>query len=117
MANFHTLYEYDSAVGSEDKPNNPLIYRTIETGSYAPNAFGLYDMHGSVLEWSADRYGDYATGSAIDPSGPTSGKYRVLRGGSWGNYGRGCRAAVRRIDDPVRRSLYFGFRVVLAPTR
>ncbi len=118
MANFYTLQEYDSAVGSQSKPNNVWIGRTIEVGSHAPNAFGLYDMHGNVWEWCSDLYGGYPTGVVTDPVGPTSGFIRVLRGGGWNRGGRGCRAAFRSIGIyPDYGFYYVGFRVVLAPGR
>ncbi|MBI3869181.1 MAG: formylglycine-generating enzyme family protein [Verrucomicrobia bacterium] len=117
MANFYTLQEYDSAVGSQSKPGNVPIYRTIEVGSYAPNAFGLYDMHGNVWEWCSDWYGNYPTGVVTDPVGPTSGDGRVIRGGHWGYSGRDCRAARRYDYNPDIRGHSVGFRVVLAPGR
>ena len=115
MANFYTLLEYDSAVGSQQQPNNRWIGRTVETGSYAPNAYGLYDIHGNVWEWCSDRYGDYGNAAAIDPTGPTSGDYRVFRGGGGGYYGGYCRAAFRSIIVPDYRDYGIGFRVVLSP--
>ncbi|MEH1894805.1 MULTISPECIES: SUMF1/EgtB/PvdO family nonheme iron enzyme [unclassified Nostoc] len=88
---------------------------TASVGSYLPNAFGLYDMHGNVLEWCADHcHGNYV-------SAPTDGKAwivngnsekRIYRGGAWNNSPAGCRAARRHSDSPAYRYYSFGFRVV-----
>ena len=58
---------------------------TTSVGSYAPNAWGLYDMHGNVFEWCVERYGKYG-GDATNSTGATSGPYRVARGGGWDSY-------------------------------
>src|SRR5262249_16344088 len=98
-----------------DAPKGPFLGRTCKVGSYAPNPFGLYDMHGNVWEWCADWYGEYPPGPVTDPHGPSDGSVRVYRGGSWRCYGRFCRAACRFRDTPGTRSNGLGFRVAAVP--
>lgn len=62
-------------------------------GSYLPNAWGLYDMHGNVVEWCLDRYGSYDT--STDPKGASSGSQRVVRGGGWYSAARDCTSSYR----------------------
>jgi formylglycine-generating enzyme required for sulfatase activity len=96
--------------------NSTYLYgQTAVVGSYAPNAFGLHDMHGNVFEWCLDSYALYAPGPVTDPF-VTGGPNRVFRGGSWGIYSAfSCRSANRYYVSPGYADYSFGFRVVLAP--
>jgi formylglycine-generating enzyme required for sulfatase activity len=76
----------------------PYLGRPMKVGSYAPNKWGLYDMHGNVWQWCSDLYD--ATGSG-----------RVIRGGGWNFYGQDCRAADRNWGAPTSRDNYLGFRL------
>ena len=115
MANFYGLKEYIGGVGRGDNTNGVYLGRTTAVGSYVPNAFGLYDMHGNVWEWCLDWYGPYPTGSVANPRGPASGSNRVFRGGGWNYYAWDCRSAQRISRAPGNWSGFIGFRPVLAP--
>jgi formylglycine-generating enzyme required for sulfatase activity len=86
---------------------------TSPVGSFKPNACGLYDMHGNAWQWCADWYGAeyYAASPANDPAGPGSGRYRVLRGGSWSYGPEFIRSAARIRSAPNHRVYFTGFRV------
>jgi formylglycine-generating enzyme required for sulfatase activity len=117
QANFNGNFPYGGA------PPGVYLQKTAKVGSYPPNAWGLYDMHGNVMEWCADWYDPdyYKNSPKDDPKGPANGVlgtgfasdyFHVVRGGCWLDEGRGCRAAYRfrlQTSEPYR---LVGFRVV-----
>ena len=88
--------------------------RTHPVGGKEPNAFGLYDMMGNVLEWVEDGYGKYPGGTVTDPTGPKSKLNRLFRGGSWFHIARDSRSAARIGNMPGARYPALGFRLVRA---
>ena len=112
LANYEGKYTYASGPQGADRE------QTTDVGSFPPNAFGLYDMHGLVWEWCQDVWHEFYNGAPTDGSAWESDgdpSYRVQRGGSWLNYPRLCRCANRYWVIASYWGSFRGFRVVLVP--
>ena len=107
-------YQYNGGKinGTTDPaPDCTTANATAAVGTYAPNAWGLYDMHGNVWEWCLDWFADAMEGGD-EPDGAVSGSNRVQRGGCWSDSASYCRSASRGSNDPSRRRHNLGFRLV-----
>ena len=107
-ANCDGRFSYDDCDDGKRKKE------TTNVGSYPPNAWKLYDMHGNVLEWCADWYSEngYSSSPGKNPIGERSGSRRVIRGGSWNQGAQRCRSADRQYQAPGFSDENLGFRVV-----
>ncbi|WP_310490138.1 formylglycine-generating enzyme family protein [Chamaesiphon sp. VAR_69_metabat_338] len=111
VVNYNGDFPYAGAPTGENRA------RATPVGSFPPNQFGLYDMHGNVWEWCADEYRPSYHDAPIDGSAWTTGAVpndvkRVMRGGAWDYVAKGCRSAVRGSLAPGSRMAGCGFRVV-----
>jgi formylglycine-generating enzyme required for sulfatase activity len=111
-----TAYSVGDSLTQSDANYGELKGGSIKAvGSYKANAFGLYDMHGNVLEWCQDYYGDYPIGALTDPKGLAIGNVRVLRGGSFYQDFWNARSSLRNYALDRDLGYYTGFRLAKAP--
>jgi formylglycine-generating enzyme required for sulfatase activity len=112
-------YPWGEGIDASKANYNSNIGDTSAVGSYPAGAspYGAYDMAGNVWEWVADWYdsGYYSRSPDNNPTGPTSGEYRVLRGGGWDLNDYYQRSADRGNYDPTNRDIYVGFRCAAFP--
>ncbi len=106
QANYNGTYPYNNHQKGEHRE------KTIPVGSFPPNGWGLFDMHGNVWELCSDWYGDYSKTAQTNPVGPETGSHRVARGGCWFHGANDCRSARRGHGDPsTNRNCDVGFRL------
>jgi uncharacterized protein (TIGR02996 family) len=104
---------YDGKRTYRQGPKGVSRRRSTPVGSFPPNAWGLFDLHGNLWEWCHDGYAAYPSARCLDPEGDPSGSARVLRGGCWYNCPECCRSACRFKDDPGFRLDFRGCRLCL----
>lgn len=113
---YYTGASLPADMQKQQKNNRDLEYTSLIVGQTAPNAWGLYDMHGNVEEWCSDWYGPYAADARTNPGGPSEGIYKVTRGGSHNTPVEYLRSANRSAATPDDSSVLIGFRVVESDT-
>jgi formylglycine-generating enzyme required for sulfatase activity len=106
---------YDGNYPLAECPKGQFRKKTLPVGSFSPNDWGLYDMHGNVWEWCQDWYKSYRSAAVTNPKGPSKGSSRLHRGGSWFSGAGPCRLANRNFSSPNARKFDLGFRLVLNP--
>ena len=116
-ANYYGHYPYEieeNYFNDSVLETRPGRYRqtTVEVNSFAPNPWGLYNMHGNVNEWCWDLYGAYELTNTVDPTGVETGTRRVYRGGGWNDFGKNLRSAYRAAGELNMASYNLGIRLV-----
>ena len=107
-----TLANFNAKIPSAFSDIGRNIGHPTEVGSYPPNQWGLFDMHGNVWEWVSDWYSQYSLKEEICPQGPPTGTLKVMRGGSWYFGADNARSSTRGTHDPHLWGFSIGFRIV-----
>ena len=107
-----SLANYNAEILSTYSSIGKYIGHPTPVGSYPPNPWGLYDMHGNVWEWVSDWYAPYSPERAINPQGPQSSTLKIIRGGSWYFAADNARSSTRGTHPPQLWGFSIGFRIV-----
>jgi len=108
-----SLANYNSKIISKYTIKGSFLESPAPVGSYPPNQWGIYDMHGNVWEWVSDWYAaPYTTDKVANPTGPNEGKEKVIRGGSWYFGAENLKSSYRRTHEPNLWGFSIGFRII-----